>query len=85
MKKNNQTLDKIKIIKDNQIKLEKLIKQSKSNIVIVTGGTGKSDDDFYFQNKNLKVLAVFQKRTFINVLFSFAEESFKNRVQKSGL
>ena len=53
LKKNNQTLDKIKIIKDNQKKLEKLIKQSKSNIVIVTGGTGKSDDDFYFQNKNL--------------------------------
>ena len=53
LKKNNQTLNEIKIIKDDQQSLEKLIKQSKSNIVIVTGGTGKSEDDFHFQNKNL--------------------------------
>jgi molybdopterin molybdotransferase len=53
LKKNNQTLNEIKIIKDDQQRLEKLIKQSKSNIVIVTGGTGKSDDDFHLQNKNL--------------------------------
>ena len=53
LKKNNQTLNEVKIIKDDQRKLEKLIDQSKSNIVIVTGGTGKSDDDFHFQNKNL--------------------------------
>ena len=33
--------------------LEELIKKSKSNIIIVTGGTGKSNDDFNFDYKKL--------------------------------
>ena len=41
------------MIKDDQKKLEELINKSQSNIIIVTGGTGKSDDDFNFDYKKL--------------------------------
>lgn len=55
LKINNQIINKVITIKDDQKKLEQLISQSKSNIIIVTGGTGKSDDDFNFQNKKLVI------------------------------
>jgi len=51
--KNNQIIQKIKIIGDNQKKLDYIIKNNNSNIIIVIGGTGKSEDDFNFDNKNL--------------------------------
>ena len=50
---NKQIIDKTILIKDNQRKLEDLLSKSKSNIIIVTGGTGKSDDDFNFESKKL--------------------------------
>ena len=50
---NNQIIEKTIIIKDNQKQLEDIIKKSKSNIIIVTGGTGKSENDFNFENKKL--------------------------------
>ena len=51
----NQKIDKNIHIKDDQKILEKELKNSKSNITIVIGGTGKSEDDFDFRNFKLLV------------------------------
>ena len=45
----NQKIDKNIHIKDDQKTLEKELNNSKSDITIVIGGTGKSEDDFNFK------------------------------------
>ena len=51
----NQKIDKNIHIKDSQKLLEKELNNSKSDITIVIGGTGKSVDDFDFKNFKLLI------------------------------
>ncbi|MFL2514151.1 MAG: molybdopterin-binding protein [Alphaproteobacteria bacterium] len=51
----NQKIDKNIHIKDDQRILEKELNNSKSDITIVIGGTGKSEDDFNFKNFKLLI------------------------------
>ena len=51
----NQKIDTNIHIKDDQRILEKELSNSKSDITIVIGGTGKSEDDFDFRNFKLLV------------------------------
>jgi len=51
----NQKIDKNIHIKDDQKTLEKELNNSKSDITIVIGGTGKSEDDFNFKNFKLLI------------------------------
>jgi len=51
----NQKIDKNIHIKDSQKLLEKELDNSKSDITIVIGGTGKSEDDFDFKNFKLLI------------------------------
>ena len=55
LKSRNQKIDKNIHIKDSQKLLEKELNNSKSNITIVIGGTGKSEDDFDFKNFKLLI------------------------------
>ena len=51
----NQKIDKNIHIKDDQRILEKELNNSKSDITIVIGGTGKSNDDINFKNFKLLI------------------------------
>ena len=51
----NQKIDENIHIKDSQKLLEKELNNSKSDITIVIGGTGKSEDDFDFKNFKLLI------------------------------
>jgi len=53
IKKNNHLVEKNIHIKDNQKLLLKEINNSKSDITVIIGGTGKSKDDINFENFNL--------------------------------
>ena len=53
IKKNNHIVEKNIHIKDDQKLLLKEINNSKSDITVIIGGTGKSKDDINFENFNL--------------------------------
>ena len=53
IKKNNHIVEKSIHIKDDQKLLLKEINNSKSDITVIIGGTGKSKDDINFENFNL--------------------------------
>ena len=55
IEKYGQTIDKNIHIKDNQKLILKEINKSKSDITVIIGGTGKSDDDINFEGLKLKI------------------------------
>lgn len=55
IEKYGQTVDKKIHIKDNQKLILKEINKSKSDITVIIGGTGKSEDDINFESFKLKI------------------------------
>ena len=55
IEKYGQTIDKNIHLKDNQKLILKEINKSKSDITVIIGGTGKSDDDINFESLKLKI------------------------------
>ena len=55
VEKYGQTIDKNIHLKDNQKLILKEINKSKSDITVIIGGTGKSDDDINFESLKLKI------------------------------
>lgn len=55
IEKYGQTINKNIHIKDNQKLILKEINKSKSDITVIIGGTGKSDDDINFESLKLKI------------------------------